>query len=463
MNNKLWSGTFSSQTAAEVDAYNSSISFDARMYREDIQGSIVHSQMLAACGIIEEEEQAHIEAALLAILDELNTGKLKIDPRAEDIHMFIETVLTERIGDVGKKLHTARSRNDQVATDLKLYLLKQGGNISTEIIKLIEVTLDICQEHLYTIMPGYTHLQRAQAITLAHHLMAYVQMLLRDLDRLNDWKKRSSTSPLGAGALATTTYPIDRQFTADRLGFAKVATNSLDAVSDRDFVVELASTLALFMVHLSRWSEEIILWASREYGFITLSDAYSTGSSIMPQKKNPDVAELTRGKSARAIGNLNTLLIMLKALPLAYNKDMQEDKEAIFDSIDTVLLCLPAFTGMLKSAKWNGYTMLQACHDGYLNATDLADYLVGKGIPFRDAHHISGNLVKEAMKRGIRLDEFELEELQAHSPLIEKDVYLKIDLNEMIEKREVIGGPAPAAVSADIACVRAQLLSYSNQ
>lgn len=462
MNNKLWSGSYSSQTSAAVDAYNSSISFDARMYQEDIAGSIAHSRMLAACGIIEAHEQAEIEAGLLEILADMNDGKISVDPASEDIHMFIEALLTERIGDSGKKLHTARSRNDQVATDLRLYLMNQASVIQAAIVKLVEATLDICNEHLTTVMPGYTHLQRAQPITLAHHLMAYVQMLLRDLDRLQDWSKRTSVSPLGAGALATSSYPIDREMTAQLLGFDRVAGNSIDAVSDRDFVVELAGILALFMVHLSRWSEEIILWASREFDFIKLDDAYSTGSSIMPQKKNPDVAELTRGKSARAISNLNTLLVMLKGIPLAYNKDMQEDKEAIFDSIDTVLLCIPAFTGMIQTAKWNSMKMLQACHDGYLNATDLADYLVGRGIPFRDAHHISGVLVREAMERGIRLDEFSLEEFQEKCPIIDQDVYLKIDLNEMLDSRNVIGGPAPATVSAEIIRSRSALLEYSK-
>lgn len=462
MNDKLWSGTFNGKTSQFVDAYNSSIAFDSRMYREDIQGSIAHSQMLASSGILTNDEQQTIEQALLTILEEMNQGLLQIDPSAEDIHMFIEALLTERIGPAGKKLHTARSRNDQVATDLRLYLLNQSTKINNAIVELIDVTLEICDENLDSIMPGYTHLQRAQPVTLAHHLMAYVHMLLRDLDRLKDWQKRSSASPLGAGALATTTYPINRQMTADLMGFQTLATNSLDAVSDRDFVVELASTLALFMVHLSRWSEEIIIWASREFAFITLDDAYSTGSSIMPQKKNPDVAELTRGKSARTIANLNTLLIMLKGLPLAYNKDMQEDKEAIFDSIDTVLLCLPAFTGMLKTAKWDKQRMINACYDGYLNATDLADYIVGKNIPFRDAHHIAGELVKEAVARGIRLDEYTLEEYQAKCPLIERDIYHKLDLHEMVENRQVTGGPAPTAVSADIEAVRQTLKTYKN-
>ncbi len=450
MSNKLWAGRFTSKQAQSLDAYNSSISFDQRMFREDIQGSIAHSRMLASVQILTADDQAQIESGLLAIRDELEKGDLQIDPAAEDIHMFIESELTRRIGDAGKRLHTARSRNDQVATDLKLYLLREADEIKQAVASLIETTMSICAAELYTILPGYTHLQRAQPVTLAHHLMAYVHMLLRDLDRLRDWSKRSSKSPLGAGALATTTYPIDRQMTADLLGFGGIATNSLDAVSDRDFVIELAGILALFMVHLSRWSEEIILWSSREFGFISLSDAYSTGSSIMPQKKNPDAAELTRGKTGRSIGNLNALLIMMKGLPLAYNKDMQEDKEAIFDSIDTVKLCLPAFEGMIRTCTWHKDVMRAACRSGFLAATDLADYLVGKGLAFRDAHRIAGLMVKLCLEKGFTLEEASLADYQSLEGSITKDVYRALDLDEIVNKRKVIGGPAASAVEADI-------------
>lgn len=450
MHDKLWAGRFSASQAKSLDAYNSSIQFDQRMFREDIRGSIAHSRMLASVGLLTGEDQSKIEAELLAISDEIESGKLLIDHGAEDIHMFIESELTTRIGDAGKRLHTARSRNDQVACDLKLYLLREADEIKAGIAELIRTTLAICSEQLSSILPGYTHLQRAQPITLAHHLMAYVHMLLRDLDRLSDWSKRSSMSPLGAGALATTTYPINRQMTADLLGFRGIATNSLDAVSDRDFVIELAGVLALFMVHLSRWSEEIILWSTKEFGFITLSDAYSTGSSIMPQKKNPDAAELTRGKSGRSIGNLNTLLIMMKGLPLAYNKDMQEDKEAIFDSIDTVKLCLPAFQGMLATIKWNKDVMRAACSSGFLAATDLADYLVGKGLPFRDAHHVAGRMVKLCSEKGISLEEASLTDYQSQHASITDDVYLALDLDEIVNRRNIIGGPAVSAVQEDI-------------
>ncbi len=457
MKNKLWAGRFSSAQAASLDAYNSSIGFDRRMYREDITGSIAHSKMLASVGLLTDEDQAAIEAGLLGIGSDLDSGKLDFDDTAEDIHMFIESVLTERIGEAGKRLHTARSRNDQVAVDLKLHLLNQAEEIKSGIKGLIETILAICDEHTHTIMPGYTHLQRAQPITLAHHLLAYAHMLLRDLDRLNDWSARTSTSPLGAGALATSTYPINRELTAELLGFREVATNSLDAVSDRDFAIELASCLALFMMHLSRFSEEVILWASKEYGFLNLDDAYSTGSSIMPQKKNPDIAELTRGKSARSIANLNTLLIMMKGLPLAYNKDMQEDKEAIFDSIDTVMLCLPAFQGMLATCTWNVQRMRQSCAEGFLAATDLADYLVGRGLAFRDAHHVAGSMVKYCTDNGLTLENAPLEAYQALDARIQDDVYEALDLDTIVLRRSVTGGPAPEAVRQDLGLVREKL------
>lgn len=457
MKSKLWGGRFTSAQSTDLDSYNSSLAFDIRMFKEDIQGSLAHSKMLAICGILSEADLKDIHDGLHAILKDYEAGTLEIDGSAEDIHSLIENELTRRIGDAGKRLHTARSRNDQVSLDLRLYLLKEVRGIRKLLHKLLDVTLIICKANLTTVMPGYTHLQRAQVVTLAHHLMAYVHMLLRDLERLEDWKRRTKRSPLGAGALATTSYPIDRETSASLLGFDSLMTNSQDAVSDRDFVIELAGNLALIMVHLSRWSEEIILWSSHEFGFMTLSDAYSTGSSIMPQKKNPDIAELTRGKAGRTIGNLTTLLTMMKGIPLAYNKDMQEDKEAIFDSVDTIKLCLPAFTGMLETAAWNTARMREACRQGFLGATDLADYLVVKGIPFRNAHEISGHLVNVASERGIGLEDFDLKELQAVNPAFEADIYDVLDLETMVNRRAVIGGPAASAVSTDIDAVSLKL------
>ncbi|MDD2214749.1 MAG: argininosuccinate lyase [Oscillospiraceae bacterium] len=457
MEDKLWAGRFSKETAAAVDRYNRSIAYDSRMYPEDIAGSMAHAAMLAKQGVISTEDGQAIQQGLASILKDLDSGALAIDPEAEDIHTFIESELTRRVQAAGKRLHTGRSRNDQVATDFKLYLKHRSVDISRLLTDLISETLNQAQKESRTILPGYTHLQRAQPITLGHHLCAYAHMLLRDLWRLQDWTKRNDSCPLGAGALATSTYPLDREMTAHALGFARVATNSLDAVGDRDYAVELVSVLAMLMLHLSRWSEEFVLWSSQEFHFVELDDAYSTGSSIMPQKKNPDVAELTRGKSARVIGSLNTLMVMLKGIPLAYNKDLQEDKEATFDAIDTVTACLPAFTGMLATAIWQRDTMRAAAARGFTNATDLADYLVKKGLPFRDAHHIVGHLVAICSSRHCGLEDLSLPQLQTACSLIGPDVYQALDLQQLVDKRNLPGGPAPAAVLADIQALKQQL------
>ena len=389
----MWAGRFTKEIDETVNAFNSSIAFDGRMYRHDIQGSIAHATMLGDCGIISEEDSLTIIKGLKEILADIESGKLEMDMTAEDIHMFIEAELTKRYGDVGKRLHTSRSRNDQVALDIRLYLRDEIGEVKKLAVKLVETLCNLASRHLNTIMPGYTHLQRAQPVTFAHHLMAYAQMLLRDIDRLNDTGKRMNRCPLGSGALAGTTYPINRQETSDLLGFDAPLRNSLDGVSDRDSCVELANTLSLLMVHLSRFSEEIIMWCSWEFKFVELDDAYATGSSIMPQKKNPDITELIRGKTGRVIGDLTTLLTMLKGLPLAYNKDMQEDKEAIFDAVDNVKLCLKTFIPMLETMTVNKENMRNAAARGFINATDCADYLVKKGLPFRDAYKITGTLV----------------------------------------------------------------------
>ncbi len=448
MNDKLWAGRFSSSTDAAVNDYNSSISFDHRLFREDIRGSRAHAAMLARQGLIDADDAAAIDAGLAAITADLEAGKLSFNPAAEDIHMFVEAELTRRIGEAGKRLHTGRSRNDQVALDLRLYIRSEGLKMRTGLLQLHHTLLDISSNHLETLMPGYTHLQRAQPITLAHHLSAYLQMLQRDIGRLDDCLARMDEMPLGSGALAGTTYPLDREYVAETLGFARITSNSLDGVADRDFAIELLSCLAIFMMHVSRLCEEVILWSSQEFGFIELDDAFSTGSSIMPQKKNPDVAELTRGKAGRVYGDLITLLVVMKGLPLAYNKDMQEDKEAVFDAIDTVKICLPALTGMLKTMKVNREAMREAAAGGYTNATDLADYLVGKGLPFRDAHEVSGKLVRHALKTGRALEELTLDEMAGFSGLITADVYAAIDLTACVKRRDLPGGPAPETVAA---------------
>ena len=404
MAGKMWAGRFTKEVDERVNDFNSSISFDARMYRYDIEGSMAHATMLGECGIIEKHESEKIVQGLKGILADIDEGKLQFDPTAEDVHMFVEAELTKRLGDTGKRLHTARSRNDQVALDVRMILRAETKEIIELVKKLEHTILDIAEKNLTTVMPGYTHLQRAQPITFAHHLMAYANMLLRDISRLEDSYKRTNIMPLGSGALASTTYPINRQRVCDLLGFDEITQNSLDGVSDRDFCIELCSAISLLMMHLSRFSEEIILWCSWEFKFIELDDAYATGSSIMPQKKNPDVTELIRGKTGRVYGDLNTLLVMMKGLPLAYNKDMQEDKEAIFDAIDTVKLCLKTFDPMLATMRVIPENMRNAAAKGFINATDCADYLVKKGMPFRDAYKITGTLVHTCIEKGCTLE-----------------------------------------------------------
>lgn len=457
---KLWAGRFSKEVDETVNAFNSSIAFDGRMYKEDITGSIAHATMLGDCGIIPKADSLQIIEGLKGILEDLESGALELDPTAEDIHMFVEAELTKRLGDVGKRLHTARSRNDQVALDIRLYHRAEMGEIRGLIAKLLHTLCDLAQQHLDTVMPGYTHLQRAQPITLGHHLMAYAQMLLRDYDRLVDTEKRMNYCPLGSCALAGTTYPIDRQQTARLLGFTAPMANSLDGVSDRDSCVELANALALLMTHLSRFSEEIILWCSWEFKFIELDDAYATGSSIMPQKKNPDITELIRGKTGRVVGDLTTLLAMLKGLPLAYNKDMQEDKEAIFDAIDNVKLCLRTFTPMLATMRVLKDNMRAAAARGFINATDCADYLVKKGLPFRDAYKITGTLVAACIDQGLTLETLPLESYKAMHPLFEEDVYQAISLDTCVRERRSEGGPAPESVQRQIDLTRAQMEAW---
>ena len=427
------------------------------MYRQDIQGSMAHATMLGAVGVLEEEESRKIVEGLEQILQDLKEGRLAIDPQAEDIHMFVEQVLTSRLGDLGKKLHTGRSRNDQVALDVRLYLANQEEELFELVEALCACLCDLAQEHLKTVMPGYTHLQRAQPITLAHQLMAYVQMLLRDRERLQQTRERTRLSPLGSGALAGTTYPLDRQLVAEKLGLAGVTENSLDGVSDRDFVLELSADLSILMMHLSRMAEEIILWCSSEFRFLALSDRFSTGSSIMPQKKNPDIAELIRGKTARVYGHHMTLLAMMKALPLAYNKDMQEDKEAIFDIVDTVKLCLSVLPPMWRSATFYPENMRAAAAGGFINATDCADYLVKKGLPFRDAYKITGQLVALCIEKGLTLETLPLSEYQALCPLFDDGVYQAIDLLSCVSLRKVYGGPAAEAVAKQIENARRKL------
>ena len=459
----LWAGRFSKEIDAGVNAFNSSISFDARMYRHDIQGSIAHATMLGDCGIISKEDSKTIIEGLTAILADLDSGKLEFDPNAEDIHMFVEAELTKRYGDVGKRLHTSRSRNDQVALDLRLYLRDEIKEIRGLVEKLCAVLVKLAEQHTETVLPGYTHLQRAQPVTFAHHLLAYVQMLLRDLGRLDDTAKRMNECPLGSGALAGTTYHIDREETAKLLGFDAPMANSLDGVSDRDYCIELANTLSIIMMHLSRLSEEIILWCSWEFKFIELDDAFATGSSIMPQKKNPDITELIRGKTARVYGDLNTLLTMMKGLPLAYNKDMQEDKEAIFDAVDTLELCLKTVTPMLDTMKTIPANMRRAAAKGFINATDCADYLTKKGMPFRDAYKLTGCMVSDCIAKDKTLEELTLDEFKGYSALFENDIYDAIDLVKCCEGRTSYGGPSEASVKNQIALAAAQLTAWEEK
>lgn len=454
---KMWAGRFSKEVDSGVNAFNSSISFDCRMYKNDIEGSIAHATMLGEQGIITMEDSLTIIGGLKEILDDLNSGKLMFDPNAEDVHMFVEAELTKRLGDVGKRLHTSRSRNDQVALDIRLYLRDEIDEIHTLVHKLTETLCDIAEQHKDTIMPGYTHLQRAQPITFGQHLMAYAQMFLRDMNRLDDVNKRVNVCPLGSGALAGTTYHIDRFRTASLLGFDAPMANSLDGVSDRDFCIELSSAISIIMMHLSRFSEEIILWCSWEFKFIELDDAFATGSSIMPQKKNPDIAELVRGKTARVFGDNVTLLAMMKGLPLAYNKDMQEDKEAIFDAVDNVKLCLSTFIPMLATMSIYKDNMRNAAARGFINATDCADYLVKKGMPFRDAYKITGGLVAECISKNTDLEHLPLEAYKEKTELFSDDVYNAISLETCVKERKSYGGPSPESVETQIKLVREKL------
>ncbi len=441
-NKKLWGGRFSKSTDKQVDDFNSSIRFDQRMYHSDIKGSIAHARMLGSCGIIPEADSALIIKTLEEILCDIENGKVEFSVEAEDIHMNIESILIERIGDIGKKLHTGRSRNDQVALDIRMYLMDELSEIKAQLKNLMTTLVMLAKEHKDTLMPGYTHMQKAQPVNLAHHLLAYFEMFSRDYARICDSVKRTNIMPLGSGALAGTTYPLNRHMVAKELGFDDVTANSLDGVSDRDFALEAAFCLSVVMMHLSRFSEEIITWNTNEFSFIELDDAYSTGSSIMPQKKNPDIAELTRGKTGRVYGNLMGLLTVMKSLPLAYNKDMQEDKEQLFDSIDTVKMCLPIFTDMIATMKVNREQMYSQTKLGFTNATDAADYLVYKGVPFRDAHGIIGRMVAYAIEHGKALDDFSMEEFKSFSDKIEDDIYNAISIQTCVNERKVAGGPA---------------------
>ena len=447
---QLWKGKFKKELAKETNDFNSSIKFDSRMYAQDIQGSIAHATMLGAAGIIDRSESNKIVQCLSEIYNDIKNGSLNIDMEAEDIHTFIEGELTARLGQTGKRLHTARSRNDQVALDIRLVLRNEIDIISEKIKELINVICNKANENKETIMPGYTHLQRAQPITFGHHLMAYAAMLCRDLDRLKDVKKRMNVCPLGSGALAGTTYPLDRSMVAELLGFDDISANSLDGVSDRDFCIELAAALSLIMVHLSRFSEEIIMWCSWEFKFIELDDAFSTGSSIMPQKKNPDIAELVRGKSGRVFGDLTTLLTVMKGIALAYNKDMQEDKEAVFDAVDTVKMCLNAFTPMIDTMTVLKENMRNAAAKGFINATDCADYLVSKGLPFRDAYKATGELVAICIDKGLTLETLPIEEYKAICDLFDEEVYTAINLEKCVNDRLVAGGPSAGSVEKQI-------------
>ena len=448
---KLWGGRFTKETNQLVYNFNASISFDQKFYRQDIRGSIAHVTMLAKQGILTDKEKDAIMAGLVSIEQDIENGTLAIDSTSEDIHSFVEATLIERIGDVGKKLHTGRSRNDQVALDMKLYTRDEIRETDDLLKKLLATLLHLMEEHLDTYMPGFTHLQKAQPVTLAHHIGAYFEMFKRDRSRLSDILKRMNTCPLGAGALAGTTYPLDREYTASLLDFDGPTLNSMDSVSDRDYLIEFLSALSMIMMHLSRFCEEIILWNSNEYRFVELDDSYSTGSSIMPQKKNPDIAELIRGKVGRVYGALQSLLVTMKGLPLAYNKDMQEDKELSFDAMDTVKGCLALFEGMISTMRFNKAVMEASAKNGFTNATDAADYLVNHGVPFRDAHGIVGQLVLHCIEKNIALDDMTLEEFKAVSPVFEADIYDAISLKTCVEKRLTIGAPGKAAMEKVIA------------
>lgn len=440
---QLWGGRFTKETDQLVYNFNASISFDKRFYEQDIKGSIAHVMMLCKQGILTEEEKREIIAGLESILSDVQSGKLEISEKYEDIHSFVEANLIDRIGDAGKKLHTGRSRNDQVALDMKLYTRGEIIALQGLVKEMLYELLEIMKAHTETIMPGFTHLQKAQPITLAHHMGAYFEMFKRDYSRLQDIYKRMNTCPLGAGALAGTTYPLDRNYTAELLGFDGPTLNSMDSVSDRDYLIELMNALATIMMHLSRFSEEVIIWNSNEYQFVEIDDGYSTGSSIMPQKKNPDIAELVRGKTGRVYGALMSILTTMKGIPLAYNKDMQEDKELVFDAIDTAKGCLALFTGMLATMKFNTDKMLESARHGFTNSTDAADYLVNHNVPFRDAHGIVGQLVLYCIEKGIALDDMTLEEYQAISPVFQEDIYDAISMETCVNKRRTVGAPGP--------------------
>ena len=449
-NSKLWGGRFRRPTAQEVDEFGASIYFDSRLYREDIEGSKAHALMLMKQGIISFEEGNAIILGLEEIKKEIEEGNFEFSLQNEDIHMNIESRLIQKIGEAGQKLHTARSRNDQVALDTRIYLKRETKEVKGLLVALMKTLLDVASQHIDSVMPGYTHLKKAQPVTLAHHLMAYFEMFRRDWERLNDAQKRMDFMPLGSGALAGTGLPIDRDEVRKELGFGHLTRNSMDAVSDRDFVIEFAAAVAILMMHLSRLSEEIVLWSTDEFGFLELDDAFSTGSSIMPQKKNPDVAELVRGKSGRVFGHLVALLTIMKGLPLTYNKDMQEDKEALFDTVDTVKQCLAIYTPMLKTCQFRTERMRDAARSGFTNATDLADYLVKKGMPFRQAHAVVGRIVSHCLDEGKALDEISLEEFKKFFPGIGEDVYQEIDIGQCVKKRNLPGGPAPEAVKRAI-------------
>ncbi|MBQ5348149.1 MAG: argininosuccinate lyase [Ruminococcus sp.] len=445
---QLWKGRFKKELSKTTNDFNSSIPFDSRMYREDIEGSIAHATMLGECGIISKQQSAHIIEGLNSILEDIENGSLKIDMESEDIHTFVEGELTQRIGDDGKRLHKSRSRNDQVALDNKLYLRKELKGIRAQLEELVGIIAEKAKKYSDTVMPGYTHLQRAQPITFGHHLLAYAEMLLRDIGRLDDCYKRMNEMPLGSCALAGTTYPIDRTITQQLLGFDRITNNSLDGVSDRDYCIEFACALSIIMVHLSRFSEEIIMWCSWEFKFIELDDAFSTGSSIMPQKKNPDIAELVRGKSGRVFGDAMTLLTVMKGIALAYNKDMQEDKEAIFDAVDTVKMCLTAFNPMLDTMKVLPQNMRKAAAGGFINATDVADWLTKNGVPFRDAYKATGELVARCIELGTDLESLPLDEYKKVCSVFNEDVYNAISLEYCVSQRTAFGGPAPENVRA---------------
>ena len=451
---KLWAGRFQKETDTLVNNFNSSINFDARLYKQDIAGSIAHATMLGKQGIIEQAEADKIISGLKAILADIEAGEVEFTMDNEDIHMNIEAILTQRIGDTGKRLHTSRSRNDQVAVDFRLYVKEEIPTIINQVLDLEQVLIQKAEENLSTVMPGYTHLQRAQPTTFAHYMMAYANMFRRDVTRLEDCLERLDECPLGAGALATSTYPVDRQMTAKLLGFAKPTENSMDSVSDRDYAIEFLSACSILMMHLSRFAEEIILWCSWEFKYADLDDAYSTGSSIMPQKKNPDVAELVRGKTGRVYGDLMTLLTVMKALPLAYNKDMQEDKEPVFDAIDTVEMCLPVFGAMLQTLTIRPKNMAKAAAGGFINATDCADYLVKKGMPFRGAYMIVGRLVNMCIRSGENLETLTLRDFRAISDLFDSDVYEALELKHCVHERKVYGGPSKDDVTRQIQYIK---------